>query len=85
MSHILRTELNRPRFLKKDRVSAAEYIKDKLMHFTLEAKIQKFKTFSGLPRTKTGENVIGIIPGRNRGKATDRVLVIGAHYDTVKG
>lgn len=26
---------------------------------------------------------MGVIPGRNRGKPTDQIVLIGAHYDTV--
>ena len=30
-----------------------------------------------------GTNILGVLPGRMWGRAGDRVLVVGAHWDTV--
>ena len=46
-----------------------------------------FGNFFGSPtvkRTVTGQNLIGILPSKNRGKPGDQLIVFGAHWDTVK-
>lgn len=49
-------------------------------------EIQDFHTtISFVPNIATdikGKNIIVTFAGRNRGKATDEILVIGAHYDS---
>lgn len=49
-------------------------------------EIQDFRTtISFVPNIATdikGKNIIVTFAGRNRGKATDEILVIGAHYDS---
>src|SRR5438445_641287 len=63
---------------------AKEKNKKHLSKYVHEVKEQKF-TASGLDGSKiTGINIIGIMPGRNRGKEGDAIILVGAHYDTVR-
>lgn len=40
--------------------------------------------YPGAHRRQTACNIIAILPGQNRGTEDDELLVVGAHYDTVK-
>jgi len=51
--------------------------------FNLNVHLQVFYAKSSNLTEVRGVNVIGIKPGRNRGTNMDKILVIGAHYDTV--
>ena len=56
------------------------YIWAKLGVFGLVTGVQSFRV-AGAPR---GNNIIGLLPGRAWGTVRDRVLVVGAHWDTVR-
>lgn len=47
--------------------------------FGLETAIQEFTV-----RGETGQNLIGVMPGRYRGSIDDSIVIIAAHYDTVE-
>ncbi|KAI1307965.1 Aminopeptidase YwaD [Halotydeus destructor] len=56
---------------------------ERLAHYTLETQTQEFYARSPNGTVIKGVNVIGVIPGRNRGKPDDGIILIGANYDTV--
>lgn len=62
---------------------ARKKIIESLEHLELDVKTQSFSMRYG--RTIQGLNIIGVLPGKFRGTANDKVLVFGAHYDTVRG
>lgn len=59
----------------KDRAQAA--IVERYTQYGLETYKQHFET--GIPYCPSGVNIIAILPGKNR----NRILVVGAHYDTM--
>ena len=59
-----------------------EGIIDKLSHYTLETTSQEFFAKDSSGNVIQGVNIIGVIPGKNRNKPGDEILLIGAHYDT---
>lgn len=62
-----------------------EGIVERLSHYTLETQSQEFYARASNGSVIRGVNIIGVIPGRNRGKAGDQIVLVGAHYDTVQG
>ncbi|RWS09053.1 uncharacterized protein B4U79_01234 [Dinothrombium tinctorium] len=73
-----------PRFTAESRKKTADAIFERLSLYTLETQKQKFVATGSNGRPVEGTNVIGVIPGRNRGQAGNGLIVIGAHYDTVQ-
>ena len=67
-----------PELKKKSR----EGIIEKLSHYTLETTSQEFFAKDSAGVVVQGVNVIGVIPGKNRNKPGDEIVLIGAHYDT---
>ena len=57
-------------------------IMERLSHYTLETMTQEFFAKDPSGQVVQGVNIVGVIPGRNRNKPGDEVIVIGAHYDT---
>lgn len=65
--------------------SARNAILSKMKEYGLEAFTQSFtanRRGGGGPQK--GINLIGIAPGRSRGTGQDKILLVGAHYDTVQ-
>ena len=59
---------------------AANYLKDRLQAIGVEAEIQSFEDASPLGEAVTFRNVLGRIPG-----TSDRIVLLGSHYDTKVG
>ena len=57
------------------------YIWAKLGVSGLVTGVQSFQVGGGAPR---GNNILGLLPGRHWGTVRDRVVVVGAHWDTVR-
>ena len=55
---------------------------DRLSHYTLETTTQEFFAKAPSGQVLQGVNIVGVIPGRNRNKPGDEIILIGAHYDT---
>ena len=62
----------------KDEVGG--YIWAKFGMFGMVTGVQSYQ----YPEAPRGNNILGILPGRAWGTASDRVLVVGAHWDTVR-
>lgn len=56
---------------------------ERLSHYTLETQSQEFFARAPNGTVIRGVNIIGVIPGKNRGKPGDSIVLVGAHYDTV--
>lgn len=55
---------------------------DRLSHYTLETTSQEFFAKTSNGKVIRGVNVVGVIPGKNRGKPGDEFILVGAHYDS---
>jgi hypothetical protein len=55
---------------------------DRLSHYTLETTTQEFFAKAPNGEVVQGMNIVGVIPGRNRNKPGDEIILIGAHYDS---
>lgn len=55
---------------------------DRLSHYTLETTSQEFFAKTSNGKVIKGINIVGVIPGKNRGKPGDEIVLVGAHYDT---
>lgn len=42
-----------------------------------------FQFQNGTEESKEGVNLVGVIPGSQRGRLDDEIVLVGAHYDTV--
>lgn len=67
---------------------AREDILNKFKDLGLQVWTQNFttppmKNENGTDETKEGVNLIGVIPGSQRGHLDDEIVLVGAHYDTV--
>ncbi|RWS27783.1 uncharacterized protein B4U80_08033 [Leptotrombidium deliense] len=71
-----------PRSTVQARQQTMDFIFERLSLYTLETKKQKFKARTDDGTAIEGTNVIGVIPGKNRGEPENGVIVIGAHYDS---
>ncbi|XP_042896988.1 uncharacterized protein [Parasteatoda tepidariorum] len=65
-----------------------EDIINKFRNFGLQVWTQNFTTplmpsANGTEETNEGVNLIGVIPGSQRGRLDDEIVLVGAHYDTV--
>ncbi|XP_031550281.1 uncharacterized protein LOC116287729 [Actinia tenebrosa] len=60
---------------------AQDYIKNTLTSLGLHTWTEQFKA-PGTPWN--GTNIVGVLPGRQYKKRYDRLILIGAHYDTVR-
>ena len=83
LESMLSSVFSLPRNHDRDKVLKEEvggYIWAKLGVSGLVTGVQSFQV-PGAPR---GNNILGIWPGRHWGRVGDRVLVVGAHWDTVK-
>lgn len=79
LNNIRNHEHNQP--LKE---KAVKSITGQLSSYALEMYNQEFTFKAPNGSQVTGVNVIAVIPGRRRHQPGDRILLIGAHYDTVK-
>ena len=66
---------------EKSKETARHRIMAHFWKYGLETFAQKFTTRLGL----NGVNLIGVWPSKNRNKTDDSIILIGGHYDTVKG
>jgi len=83
------------RMINKERHSNNEELKDEarddimatFKKYGLETIGQKFRAQDrrSFRSTISGLNIIGVWPSKNRNKPGDKILLIGGHYDTVKG
>ena len=83
LESMLSSVFSLPRNEERDKVLKEEvggYIWAKLGVSGLVTGVQSFQ-YPGAPR---GNNILGIWPGRHWGRGEDRVLVVGAHWDTVR-
>ncbi|XP_060597493.1 uncharacterized protein YfbL-like isoform X2 [Ruditapes philippinarum] len=65
-----------------NKIASKEFIYNEFKRFGLETYYHNFSytSFSSEPFA----NVIGILKGTNFGKASDKIIGLGAHYDTVQ-
>lgn len=62
---------------------AAEYIFEQFEKMGLETRYQKWESWTpNFKRFYSGKNVVATLPGK--GELSDEVLVLNAHYDTIK-
>ena len=83
LESMLSSVFSLPRNHERDKVLKEEgggYIWAKLGVSGLVTGVQSFR----LPGAPRGNNILGLWPGRHWGEAGDRVLVVGAHWDTVR-
>ncbi|KAG8202120.1 hypothetical protein JTE90_010481 [Oedothorax gibbosus] len=67
---------------------AREDILNKFRNYGLQVWTQNFTTppmmnSNGTEESNEGVNLIGVIPGSQRGRLDDEIVLVGAHYDTV--
>ena len=58
---------------------------DRLSHYTLETTSQEFFAKTSTGKVIKGINIVGVIPGKNRGKPGDEIVLVGARYDSDQG
>ncbi|XP_022789247.1 uncharacterized protein LOC111328956 isoform X2 [Stylophora pistillata] len=61
---------------------AQEFISQTFQDLGLVTWFEKFKP--DYPKYATGENIVGMLPGKLAGSPDDRLFLIGAHYDTMR-
>lgn len=66
---------------EKSKETARHRIMGHFWKYGLETFAQRFTTRLGL----NGVNLIGVWPSKNRNKTDDSIILVGGHYDTVKG
>lgn len=61
---------------------AQEFIHQTFQDLGFVTWLEKFEP--DYPKYATGENIIGMLPGKLAGSPNDRLFLIGAHYDTMR-
>lgn len=70
---------------EESRNEARDDIKQTFKKYGLETYGQKFKAHDRNHTSRSGINIIGIWPSKNRHLPGDKIILVGGHYDTVKG
>ncbi|XP_066298536.1 uncharacterized protein YfbL-like [Branchiostoma lanceolatum] len=65
------------------KAAARTHIIETFKHYGLEVTVQNFTAPTGNPNGNAGTNIIGVKRGKLSGTADDKIVAVGAHYDTV--
>ncbi|XP_035686853.1 uncharacterized protein YfbL-like [Branchiostoma floridae] len=65
------------------KAAARTHIIETFQQYGLEVTVQNFSSPAGNPNGNAGANIIGVKRGKLSGTSDDRIVAVGAHYDTV--
>ncbi|XP_078698560.1 uncharacterized protein LOC144926031 isoform X2 [Branchiostoma floridae x Branchiostoma belcheri] len=65
------------------KAAARDHIISTFRQYGLEVTVQNFKAPSGSASGNAGTNIIGVKRGKLTGTSDDKIVAVGAHYDTV--